>query len=770
MLRPGVFTMPLARLRASWVLFIAFTLALSGAAYGQVSVHGKVQNVGGQPLKSVTVTGAAVKTSTDEQGQFTVQLQSGAQPVQLLFEAPGFYPQKVTLKPSEFTVELEVTLTPRSVIKQDVSVIASRLDIPLAVNPAATTVVAPEAFDLMPKGVGAEEALQGVPGVKVDNQADGERVHVSIRGQGILSEHGLRGIQVVLDGIPLSDPTGFVADLYDIDWNNIQELAVMRGPVAVLYGGSSSGGVIDVTSRQPQETTHGGLWSSGGSNGLYKARADVSGFANGVGYSVDLARTAGVGYRHHTEFWGDNISGRLDFKPARNFHLNLLALGTGFFNQNAEGLNLEQVQEDRRMPNPDSVTYNEYQRTMRFLGGITGDWSATENQRLAFNFYTRKTEYKEPVPSSVEHRSMIAPGGSAQYHFDQGKGAIKNYFSAGVDLDRQSIDDWRHDNLGGAVEDATFLANESITQSRVATYAMDRIGFGSQWTAFLSARWDRMTNSLDDKLKFGGLDLSGDAVFTKASGRVGLSWTPSKQATVYASWGQGFQPPATEELLANPAALGGFNKLLIPATSDGEDLGVRGSMGSRFFYDLAYFHLNTSHDFERYRIDSRPLETFYGNAGKTSRNGFEAWLRWLPTNRVTLSGAYTYSHFTYTNYTSQTCPGNLVGNFLPNAPSQQLYVSAIFDLPHAIKLSTDVTAFSRAFIDPTNAAYIDGYGLWGARLSKGWQKGRTSGSFFVTGRNLTSTKYIAFTEPDPDGNSYQPGPEREIFGGMEVRF
>jgi len=29
-------------------------------------------------------------------------------------------------------------------------------------------------------------------------------------------------------------------------------------------------------------------------------------------------------------------------------------------------------------------------------------------------------------------------------------------------------------------------------------------------------------------------------------------------------------------------------------------------------------------------------------------------------------------------------------------------------------------------------------------------------------------QYIAFTEPDPDGNSYQPGPEREFFVGVRV--
>jgi hypothetical protein len=41
-------------------------------------------------------------------------------------------------------------------------------------------------------------------------------------------------------------------------------------------------------------------------------------------------------------------------------------------------------------------------------------------------------------------------------------------------------------------------------------------------------------------------------------------------------------------------------------------------------------------------------------------------------------------------------------------------------------------------------------------------------SLFV--RNLTAAKYMAFTEPDPDGNAYHPGPSREFFGNIKIRF
>jgi len=742
-------------------------------AYGQTTIQGKAHNLDGQPLRDVAVYAPelGLRTYTDDQGAFTLSIKSATGPVLLAFEAPGYYPQNVTYELSGGPAILDVALTPRTIVRQEVSVVASRLDIPLPVNPAATAVVVPTTFDVMPRGIGAEEALASVPGVKVENQANGERLHLYIRGQGILSEHGIRGIQVLYDGIPLNDPTGFASDLYDVDWNGVQELEVVRGPVGVLYGGGSAGGVIDIRTGQPTETTHGGFWSTGGSNGFYKARADMSGIASGLAYSLAIARTAGDGYRDHSAFWGDNVSGHFGFAPTSKLHLNALVLGTGFFNQNPEGLGMDWLQQNRRQANPDSITYNEYQKTRRFTFGLTGDWITAERQHLGFTFFTRRTKYDEPVPSSVDHRSYLSPGGSFQYHIESGSGFFKNYFSVGSDLDRQSIDEKIYPNLGNAVEGPDPLALQQITQTRQAGYMMDRVGFGSKWTLFVSGRWDHMGNELRDNLKLDGTDHSGNLTFQHGTARVGVSWTPRKDMTVYTSWGMGFLPPATEELESNPDAFGGFNTHLKPATSQGEDVGLRGSAGPHFTYDIAFFHLATKNDFERYRIDSRPLETFYDNAGETGRYGLESSARWMLMRRLTLTGAYTFSNFTYIHYISLMYPGNQSGHFLPNCPEHQFYGDATLALPHRVALDLNTQIFSHSYIDPINNRWIGVYGLMNARLSKGWQRKRYSGTFFVTGKNLTNRDYIAFTEPDyPDGHSYQPGPEREVFGGLEIRF
>jgi iron complex outermembrane receptor protein len=760
----------------SWRLAIALTVLVSEALYAGTSITGKVHDAGGRPLKDVTITDLTsnLKTFSNAQGEFTVRLAESSGVVHLLFESPGYYPETLLYKAKEPAASVDVVLTPRTIIKQTVKVVASRLDISLATNPAATTVVGPDLLDEMPRSVAIDEPLKAVPGVKVDNQANGERVHLSIRGQGILSERGIRGTQVLYDGVPLNDPSGFCPDVYDVDWAGVEQVNVVRGPVAFLYGGGSAAGVIDIHTRAAEAgPLHGGLWAEGGSNGFYKTRGEVSGRASGVAYLISASRAAGDGYRQHTAFWANNVYGRLSFNPRPSLRLSPFIMGTGFFNQNAEGLNLNWGYPSPawwKMANPDALTYNEYQKTLRATGGLNGEWVATDNQRVSFTFYTRQTAYKEPVPSSVEHRNLTAPGGSLQYEVDSGHGRVKNRFSTGLDLDGQWVDDLRHPNIGNAVETPELLANQSITQKRVGAYWTDRLSVGRRWTLLGSLRWDHLGNSLIDHLRANGLDLSGSRDFTKATGRLGVTWSATQDIALFASWGQGFLPPATEELYANPAALGGFNKSLVPATSMGEEVGVRGNYRNHFFWETELFRLDTKNDFERYRIAGRPLETFYGNAGESRRYGVETELRWLPVRQLTVTAAYTYSHFIYTQYTSLTYPGNLTGNDLPNSPRHQAFVDTSYEFAPSWFVGASAEGYSRAFIDPTNRTWIDAYGLLNARFSKTWKHHSVYGTFFVVGKNLTGKRYIAFTEPDPDGNSYQPGANREFFAGLRIRF
>ena len=73
------------------------------------------------------------------------------------------------------------------------------------------------------------------------------------------------------------------------------------------------------------------------------------------------------------------------------------------------------------------------------------------------------------------------------------------------------------------------------------------------------------------------------------------------------------------------------------------------------------------------------------------------------------------------------------------------------------------TMVSRSYVDQTNTGYAWGYALFNPRPGYRWNNDRLGGEIMLSGRNAFGKYYIAFTEPDPDGNSYQPGPMDEWF-------
>jgi iron complex outermembrane recepter protein len=673
---------------------------------------------------------------------------------------------------------------------EEVIVTAGRIPLALLKNTGAASIVTLHELKSMPRFAAVDEALRLVPGVRIDNQANGSRVHMSVRGQGILSERGLRGIKVLIDGIPVNDPTGFAADLYDVDWPAVSTIEVLRGPSASLYGGSSNAGILNITtatgSDKKLETK---AMLHAGSNGYRKDFLQLSGTVDEVSYRLSGSGIRGDGYRYHSAFQGNNISEKISWHPSERIEITQLFIASRYINQNAEGLNLSQL-DNPMIANPDAIPCNEYQKTQRITEGLRALFRINENQELSLTTFLRLTDYKEPGSSAVQYRHFRAPGTSLQYSLNLGIKMIKNHFSIGADYQYQQIEESKVPNIKDTarteetgkidekvIEGNTLLANQTILQSSLGIFLVDRLEIGERFNAVLSVRYDNLKNELIDKMD-NSVDLSGNADFQKTTARLGVSYCISQALNVYADWGQGFLPPATEELANNPASFGGFNTGLVPAISTGEEMGIRGSIAHSFFYDLTAFIMHTENDFYRYRIlPERPLETFYGNAGKTKRTGLETSVLWIPLSRMTIQAAYTFSDYRYTETSSDSMytngdmlPAIISGNVLPNAPAHQLCAEAGYTFGKHLTVALSTELQSKWYIYSNLNVNQDGFNLYHARISYTFQAGPVKVDISVYGRNLLNQTYMGFTEPDPDGNSYQPAPGREFFGGLRIEF
>jgi outer membrane receptor for Fe3+-dicitrate len=230
----------------------------------------------------------------------------------------------------------------------------------------------------------------------------------------------------------------------------------------------------------------------------------------------------------------------------------------------------------------------------------------------------------------------------------------------------------------------------------------------------------------------------------------------------------------------------------VPATSDCFELGARGDIKDMFFYDITGFIMNTKNDFFRFKQSGRGnQEVFYGNAGNSRRYGIELFLSYNIMQDLKLQTAYTFADYKYTSaqidpvytdpayvLTSPPAPGQ----WLPNSPRNQLYAELVYSVTNNLTLSvateyqskwaiyTDAKAYSGELDPSIYRNWQNGFNLYHARVAYSWKIKGVNGECSIYVRNLAGTRYIAFTEPDPDGNSYQPGPTREIFGNIRINF
>ena len=95
----------------------------------------------------------------------------------------------------------------------------------------------------------------------------------------------LRGFMVptFLDGLKLQDsPTGYA--VAQTDTSRLDRLEILKGPASALYGQSSPGGLVALSSKLPTNLrSYGGVAATGGMFDLYRVDADVGGYATDDG-------------------------------------------------------------------------------------------------------------------------------------------------------------------------------------------------------------------------------------------------------------------------------------------------------------------------------------------------------------------------------------------------------------------------------------------------------------------------------------------------------
>ena len=260
---------------------VAFAL-LGGVAFAQTAVGtiaGVVKDESGGAVPGVSVkvvhegSGAAFDAFTGEQGTYDVaELVPGAYRVEatldgfetvvrrVVLEAGQAATVDVTLAPARFTEGVVVTARRVEEVAQEVPIPVSVVNGELVADAGAFNV---------------NRLKEMIPTVQFYS-SNPRNSAINIRGLGApfgLTNDGIEpGVGLYIDGVFYARPAAATLDFLDV-----QQVEVLRGPQGTLFGKNTTAGAITVTTRKPSFTRESEVELNYGSLGLVQAKASTTG-------------------------------------------------------------------------------------------------------------------------------------------------------------------------------------------------------------------------------------------------------------------------------------------------------------------------------------------------------------------------------------------------------------------------------------------------------------------------------------------------------------
>ena len=401
--------------------------------------------------------------------------------------------------------------------------------------------------------------------------------------------------------------------------------------------------------------------------------------------------------------------------------------------------------------------------------GITFKHGFPDGGELRARSYYLARDFRNRLPftdGGIVTFDRAFAGGGVSYTRSFGLGNFTHRVIAGIDHDRQRDDRQRYDNNSGVQGALALDQLERVTST--GFFVQDEISVSDRLEVTLGLRYDDIEFDVADAFLEDGND-SGARSIDDVSPSIGFLYGVGARHALYGSIATAFETPTTTEF-ANPDGSGGFNPGLEPQKSTSYELGMRGGLFESTRYEVAVFRVDVDDELIPFEIASSPDREFFANAGKSERRGIELSLSAVPLPGLNLAVAYTWSQFEFDTFVDGD--GNdFAGNTIPGIPETFANVDISYVHESGFFAAVDALYTDDLFADNANSAEVSGATI--ANLRFGLKKSIDKFDIepFIGVNNLFDTEYTANVRINAFGGRYfEPGPDRNIYGGVSVRF
>lgn len=601
---------------------------------------------------------------------------------------------------------------------------------------------------------------QQMPGLWVNdrqNYALGERL--TIRGIGWRAAFGVRGIQVVLNDMPLTVADGQTM-INIVDPAFIRRAELVRGPAAT-YWGNSSGGVLYLSTRPDyDENSSIRLRTMAGSYSMRKIEGEFS-ISNPShkmsGYSSYLTTD---GYRDYSaaKVMRSGVTGSVNLSSKSQLKYQAASIYMPDANH-PSALTAPVARQHPRRAVSSYVQAGAGKQLTQTQAGLSYI-RQTPAGILNVTGYGIHRDLSNPLPFAIITINRWAGGLRAS--LDKSWSNLE--LQAGLEAKLQNDDRTEFENQGSARRGAVTV-NQIERVWNQAAFATATYSAGN-FNILGGLRYDRLTFRTDNPVD----SLSGSRTFQSVSPSLGINYQPGSQ-TIFANLSTSFEAPTTTELVNRPGGGNGFNPNLKPEHTIGLETGIRGTIGNQALrYDLTGYHLWIQDLLFPYQLQANG-PTYYQNQGETRHLGLEGRLA-LRINRnwqLSTTGSITQAEFQQAQTVDSV---SLSGKQVPGIPKYRLNADLNWS-PANFLGSISYKYVSSYYANNLNTAKNKAYGIVDAKFS--WQKMFTKTGIsiqpFINVNNLLDSRYNSSVTVNAYGGRYfEPAPGRNWQAGVSVDF
>ena len=607
------------------------------------------------------------------------------------------------------------------------------------------------------------EYIENIPGVFISNDHNyAQDSRISIRGFGSRANFGIRGIKLIVDGVPETTPDG-QTQIDNLNLEIINKIEVIRGIGSSLYGNSSAG-IIKIQTIGEINNNFAKISYASGSNQKNKKQVFFGLKNKKSSYSFLLSQTKSQGYRERSAFKNNNLNinlvSKIDKSSKLRFNFNYVnspyAIDSG-------GLTIQEVNENRKQARERNIIYDTQESIDHYK--LSFNYEKEINNKLSLSNYffysNRDFDGKIPVKNGGAiklDRKYWGLGSNISFN-----NKIKTQI--GFDLGNQNDNRKRYFNNDGEIGQLVLSQKEKFLNYGI--YLVSSYNF-NDITIHSGLRYDNNRISLNDSYLNDGNN--SDRIDLKSTNpSLGINYKPNSLIRFFANISSGFETPTLNEYGSSPIG-SGFNKSLKSQKSTNYEFGFsKRSLNNDLKIDIVYYNTFTKDEVLPYEDSQFPNQVFYNNAGKTKRKGLEFSGYYDFNNFFRINSSISVGEYLFDEFKKNE--EDYSGNNIPGIPNNIFIFDVRYKGSSNLIVNLGLKKIGEMYANNSNSVKIDNYNLLNLKISQEILFKKIMLKPFLTFNNLLSINYYDNIRINAfGGRYYEPAPKTTIFGGIKIDF